>query len=131
VYYVLCSTIVIGELFQFSNPESTLMIRLEQGTPHAIRSFLAEKGLYKPIRIDLHFSGCCDPSLGLSLDAVHESDLIQELEGLTFVMSADTYRRVGDVTISHVDSVKGKGFVLTSAQPVSEWEGFCVTDIKI
>ena len=107
------------------------MIKIEANAAQAIRVFLAEKGFQKPIRIDLQFSGCCDPSLRLSLDTFHESDLIQELEGLTFVITPDTFQLVGEVTISYVNNIKGKGFILTSSKPVSEWEGFSISTIRV
>jgi Fe-S cluster assembly iron-binding protein IscA len=107
------------------------MIKADASTLQAIRLFLAEKGFQRPIRIDLQFSGCCDPSLGLSLDTIHASDLMQELEGVTFAIAPDTYQLVGEVTISYVDNVDEKGFVLTSRNPVSEWEGFTISKIRV
>ena len=107
------------------------MVRLEPGASQAIRSFLAEKGIQGPIRIDLQSSGCCDPSLGLSVDTIRESDLIQELDDLTFVISPETHRLVGEVTISYVDDAGGKGFFLTSTRPVSEWDGFGPSSITL
>ncbi len=107
------------------------MVRLEPGAAHAIRSFLAEKGLKRPIRIDLQSSGCCDPALGLSVDTVRESDLIQELDDLTFAISPEIYRLVGEITIAYVDDIGRKGFVLTSINPVSEWDGVGVGDIRL
>ncbi len=106
------------------------MVKLKAGAGQAIRSFLAEKGLKRPIRIDLQSSGCCDASLGLSVDTVRESDLIQELDGLTFVVSPETHQLVGEVTISYVEDIGRRGFVLTSTKPVSEWDGFGVSSIR-
>ncbi len=107
------------------------MVRLEPGAAHAIRSFLAEKGFNRPIRIDLQSSGCCDPSLGLSVDTIRESDLIQELDDLTFVISPEIYRLVGEITIAYVDDIGRKGFVLTSIKPVSEWDGIGASSIRL
>ena len=107
------------------------MVRLEPGADQAIRSFLAEKGVQGPLRIDLQSSGCCDPSLGLRVDTIHESDLIQELDGLTFVISPETHRLVGEVTISYADDAGRKGFFLTSTRPVSEWDGFGPSSITL
>jgi Fe-S cluster assembly iron-binding protein IscA len=106
------------------------MIKLEPGAGRAIKSFLAERGLQKPLRIEMQSSGCCDATLGLSVDSVHEHDRIYELDGLTFVISPETEQQVGDVTIAYVDDTAGKGFVLTSTIPISEWAGFGVCKIK-
>lgn len=105
------------------------MVQLEPGTGQAMKAFLAEKKYQGPIRIDLHSTGCCDVSLGLSADAIRADDLVQEVDGLQFAMSPETYQLVGEVTISH-DS-RRKGFVLSSSKPVSEWEGFGVCTIEI
>jgi Fe-S cluster assembly iron-binding protein IscA len=47
-----------------------------------------------PVRIEIQFTGCCDPSLGLIVDAVRESDLVEEVDGLTFVISPETHQLV-------------------------------------
>jgi len=107
------------------------VITLEQGAGQAIKSFLTEKGCQGPIRIDLNSTGCCDVSLGLSVDTVRAADLVQEVDGLQFVMSPETYQLVGEVTISFVDEREKRGFVLTSSKPVSEWDGFGVCSIRI
>jgi len=92
---------------------------------------LADKGIQKPVRIDLNFSGCCDSSLCLCLDTILETDLTLESDGLIFVINPQTYELVGEVTISYVDEMKRKGFRLTSSKPVGEWDGFGVSDIKL
>jgi Fe-S cluster assembly iron-binding protein IscA len=86
--------------------------------------------LQRPLRIDLQASGCCDPSLGLRVDIVRESDLIQEIDGLVFVIGPEIYRLAGEVTISYVDDRHRKGFVITSSKPVTEWDGFSVSSIR-
>ena len=108
------------------------IVKLEPGVSQVIRSILSDKGIQQPIiRIDLHFSGCCDPSLHLCVDNILESDLIQEFDDLRFVIDPETYQLVGEVTISCVDDMGRKGFVLTSSKPLSEWNGFGVSTIKI
>jgi len=107
------------------------VITLEPDAGQAIKSFLAEKGSQGPIRIDLNSTGCCDVSLGLSVDTVRAADLVQEVDGLQFVMSPETYQLVGEVTISFVDEREKRGFVLFSSKPVSEWDGFGVCSIRI
>jgi Fe-S cluster assembly iron-binding protein IscA len=107
------------------------IIKLEPGVSQAIRALLADKGIQQPIRIDLNFSGCCDASICLRMDTILETDLTVELEGLTFVINREAYQLVGEVTISYMDEMGKKGFVLTSSIPVGEWDGFGVSDIKI
>jgi Fe-S cluster assembly iron-binding protein IscA len=107
------------------------IVNLEPGVSQAIRASLDDKGIRQPIRIDLNFSGCCDTSLCLRADAISETDLTLELDGLKFVINPETYQLVGEVTISYMDEKGRKGFVLTSSKPVGEWDGFGISDIKI
>ena len=100
------------------------LVTLEPGAAQAVKSSLSEAGIQGPVRVELQFSGCCDPSLGLTVDAVRESDLVEELDGLTFVISPETHELVGEVRISYTDEEGRRGFVLTSSKPISEWEGF-------
>jgi Fe-S cluster assembly iron-binding protein IscA len=106
-------------------------VKLAPGTSQAVKTWMSDRGIQGPLRIELCFAGCCDPSLGLSVDEVHESDLVQELDGLTFIVSPETYELTGEVTISYVDDSEQKGFVLTANKSVSEWEGFAVCTIRI
>jgi len=106
------------------------LVTLEPGASHALRSALAEKGVEGPIRIEVRSSGCCDPSLVLTVDKVRDSDLIEELDGVTFVMSPETQELVGEVRIACADDAGRRGFVLTSSKPLSEWEGFAVQSIS-
>jgi Fe-S cluster assembly iron-binding protein IscA len=107
-----------------------VMVNVTVDAVTAIKSFLVNKDNRKPIRIDIHNTGCCDCSLGLSLDEVRENDLIQEIEGLTFTISPEIHELAGDVTISYVNEKVKKGFVLTSSKPLNEWDGFGVCDLK-
>lgn len=106
------------------------LIHLESGAGEAIRLSLAAKESNRPIRIELHSTGCCDASLGLCLDEVREADLIYESDGLQFVMSPEIHQLAGDVTIACVDDQDKVGFVIRSAKPVSEWDGFGVCHIR-
>ena len=107
------------------------MVKLDARAAQAIRSFFAEKGLQRPLRIHLQFPGCCDASLCLSVDTIRESDLIEEVDGLVFVISPGTFELVGEIKISYRNEIGGIDFVLTSSKPVSEWAGFGVTNIRI
>ena len=95
------------------------------------RQALRLSGIHGPLRIDLRSSGCCDPSLSLSIDNIRESDLIQEVEGLTLIMSPEIYQLAGKVTISYGDETGEKGFLLTPDKPISEWDGLIVSSIRI
>jgi Fe-S cluster assembly iron-binding protein IscA len=107
------------------------LVTLNPGAGQAIRSLLSERGVQGPVRIEVQFAGCCDPSLGLIVDTVRESDLVEEVDGLTFVISPETHQLVGEVRISYVDEAARKGFVLTSSKPISEWDGFAAGSIKM
>jgi Fe-S cluster assembly iron-binding protein IscA len=96
-------------------------------TPKAIdviQSFLAEKGVSKPIRVHLRSTGCCDASLGLMADSPRAEDLTYDIQGITFVISTELGQLTGDITIDYVAEKERTGFVLTSARSISEWDGF-------
>jgi len=105
------------------------IIKLEQGVRRAIGSFMNEKNIQRPLRVDLNFSGCCDASLCLRVDDALENDVVSEIEGLTFVISPEIYELTGEISISYVNEQGRKGFVIKSSKPVSEWEGFGVSDM--
>ena len=106
-------------------------VKLESGAGRAASQFLNEKGINRPLRIDLRFTGCCDASLCLRVDDIGEGDLYMEADGLTFIMDPEVYRLAGGVAIAYVEEKDRKGFLLTSERPVSEWEGFGVSDIQL
>ena len=103
------------------------LVTLDPGAGQAIRSALAEAGVQGPIRIAITSSGCCDPSFGLAVDRIRESDLVEEIDGVTFVMDLETHDLVGEVTIG----CKEDGFAVTSAKPLSEWDGFAPCRIRM
>jgi Fe-S cluster assembly iron-binding protein IscA len=107
------------------------LVTLDPGAGQAIKSLLSERGIQGPVRIELQFAGCCDPSLGLMVDTVRESDLVEELDGLTFVISPETHELAGEVRISCADDGGREGFVLTSSKPISEWDGFAARSIRM
>jgi Fe-S cluster assembly iron-binding protein IscA len=107
------------------------LVTLDPGAGEAIRSLLSEGGIQGPIRIEIQSTGCCDPSLGLIVDTVRESDLVEELDGLTFIIRPETHQLVGEVRISRTDDAGREGFVLTSSKPLSEWDGFAARSIRM
>lgn len=110
---------------------SPFNLTLEPGAGRAASKFLKEKGISRPVRIDLVFTGCCDATLGLRVDDISETDLGIEIEDLTFIMDPEVCRLVGGVTIAYVEEGGKGGFLLTSERPISEWEGFGASDIQI
>lgn len=106
------------------------LVHLEAGAGEAIRLSLAAKKSSRSIRIELHSTGCCDASLGLCLDDVREADLIYKSDGLQFIMSPEIHQLAGDVTIACAHNQDKAGFVIKSAKPVSEWDGFGVCHIR-
>jgi Fe-S cluster assembly iron-binding protein IscA len=123
---------MINDIVTERRKERTIfVVNLEAKAGQAIKSFLAEKGIQRPLRIHLQFTGCCDPSLGLSVDSIREPDLIEDVNGLTFVIDPEVYQLAGDITISYVDEIGRRGFILTSDKPLSEWDGLGVCPIGI
>ena len=106
------------------------LVCLVRDAGEAIRRILTEKELKPILRIDLRSTGCCDASLGIFLDEINEIDLIQEVEGLTFIISPEVHSIAGEVKIACADSKGSMGFILKSANPISEWDGFGVCHIK-
>jgi len=107
------------------------LVTLDPDAGQAIRSLVSERGIRGPVRIEIQSTGCCDSSLELSVDTVRESDLVEELDGLTFVISPETHQLVGEVRISYTDDAGRKGFILTSSNPLSEWDGFATRSIRM
>jgi Fe-S cluster assembly iron-binding protein IscA len=107
------------------------LVTLDPGAGQAVKSLLAKGGVPRTIRIDLRFSGCCDPSLGLMVDTSRESDLVQEVDGLTFVIDPETHELAGEVRISLADDREKTAFILTSSKPISEWEGVITCDLRM
>jgi hypothetical protein len=66
----------------------------------------------------------------LKADQIRESDLVQKVEELTFVIRPALDQLLGEVKISFRDEPGRKGFVLAALRPVSEWEGFGVSLIR-
>jgi len=111
--------------------ENASFVILEIKAAAELKRFLAEREIQQLIRIELQFSGCCDPALGLRADQMLETDLIQELDGLQFAIDRKTFALVGNVRIGYKKSSENAGFTLTSDQPVSEWEGFGVCQVRL
>jgi Fe-S cluster assembly iron-binding protein IscA len=111
--------------------EEMSLVKLNPATSQAVRSLLSEGGAQGPVRIELQFTGCCDPSLGLIVDRIRESDLVQEVDGLTFVIDPETHELAGEVEIAYKDEEGRRVFVLTSSKPVGEWDGLITCSIKM
>ncbi|MGO9017381.1 MAG: hypothetical protein ACLQVJ_03425 [Syntrophobacteraceae bacterium] len=107
-----------------------MFIKLEVEAYRAIMSALSAEGSNRCVRVEIRFTGCCDPSLGLVHDKPGEADLVQTEDDLTIVVSPDVYALVGNVAVSYADEVGRKGFIITSEKPLSEWQGFAACDIR-
>lgn len=107
------------------------MINVKQEVLQAIKKFLAERDLQKAVRIHLQSTGCCDASLGLMTDDTRPDDIVQDIQGITFLISPIVSELAGDITIDYVSEKHQTGFVLTSERPISEWDGFGVCTIRI
>ncbi len=102
-------------------------------TPHALDAiglFLVQKGISGGIRIQLQSTGCCDASLGLMIDDPKDTDMKEDIEDVIFIISPELYDLTGDIIISYSTDGYMPGFVVISENPVSEWAGFGVCQIK-
>jgi len=106
------------------------LIKLDSAASRAIKSLLAERGSQGPVRIELQFTGCCDPSLGLIVDAARESDLAEEADGLTFIIDPQTHELAGEVSVHYKDDAGRDVFVLTSTNPIGEWDGLITCSLR-
>jgi Fe-S cluster assembly iron-binding protein IscA len=106
------------------------LIRLDQPAVEVLRQFMQDKDNHRVIRINLSFKGCCDPALELCLDSRTEQDLICSQDGITLVMSPETYETAGSVSVSYMAETGRTGFAISSRKPISEWDGFGVCQIR-
>jgi Fe-S cluster assembly iron-binding protein IscA len=118
-------------LFKGKDDGKMKAITIDGITLGAIKEWLAGNAIQKPIRLELCFKGCCDPALGLKLDSVKESDIVQEIGGVTFIIEPETQELVGDINIFYSGKSGKNSFLITSSRQVSEWEGFCESQIKV
>jgi Fe-S cluster assembly iron-binding protein IscA len=105
------------------------IIKVDPAASAAMKSLLSETGTQKPIRIELQFTGCCDPSLGLLADEARPSDLVEEVDGLTFVIDHQAQELAGEVSIRYKPDAES--FVLTSSHPIGEWDGIITTNLRL
>ena len=106
------------------------LVKVNPAASQAVRSLLSRSGTQGPVRIELQFTGCCDPSLGLIVDTVRESDFVEEVDGVTFVIDPPTRELAGEVSIDYKDDDGRAVFVLTSANPIGEWDGFITCSLR-
>jgi Fe-S cluster assembly iron-binding protein IscA len=105
------------------------LIKLDPLASEAIKSLLTERGIRTPIRIELQFTGCCDPSLGLLVDDARETDLVEEIDGLTFVIDRQAQELAGEISIAYKPDAQS--FVLTSDHTIGEWDGMITTTLRL
>ncbi len=106
------------------------MIKLSPSDCTTIKAILSEKGLPCSVRIEIRSTGCCDASLSMTADTAEESDLIEEIAGLTIFMRPALYALVGEVSVRCVDDSRTNEFILVSEKPLNEWEGFAGSQIR-
>lgn len=104
-----------------------MLITADPGVCEAIAKEMEKKERSGAVRIEMTSTGCCDASLGLRFDEAVESDLVEKIGGLTFVMSRKIFDLAGRVRISLRENDQ---FVITPEKPVSEWDGFGTCSIK-
>jgi Fe-S cluster assembly iron-binding protein IscA len=107
------------------------MITLTPEAVRALRSFLEERGIVRPVRIVFQSTGCCDASLGLAVDEERAGDAIADVEGLRLVASPEVVALTGEIAVAYVAEKHREGFVLTSARPINEWSGFGVCAVSV
>ena len=110
--------------------EKMSLVNLDATASQAVKSLMSEKGSQGPVRIELQFTGCCDPSLGLIVDAARESDLVEEVDGVTFVIDPQTHELAGEVSIAYKDDAGRDVFVLTSSHTIGEWDGLITCSLR-
>lgn len=69
------------------------------------------------------------PSLGLLVDEPRDSDLVEEVDGLTFLIDPQTRELAGAVSIAY--RPEASAFVLTSANPIGEWDGMVTCNLRL
>jgi Fe-S cluster assembly iron-binding protein IscA len=106
------------------------MITCEARALEAVKEELSRQGSTAPVRIELCFTGCCDASLGLRVDSAREGDMVQEIAGVTFVASPEVCETAGDISIGYCDEASRRGFIISSATAVSEWQGFAPCSLR-
>jgi Fe-S cluster assembly iron-binding protein IscA len=106
------------------------MITCEASALEAVKEELFRQGSAGPVRIELSFTGCCDASLGLRVDSAREEDLVQEIAGVTFVVSPEVFATAGDISVGYCDEAGRRGFILRSEKAVSEWQGFAPCSLR-
>ena len=106
------------------------MIDIDAGAARYINEARQDAAWTGPVRIALKSSGCCDPSLQLSFEEAGPDDLTGEALGVAFVMDRSTALMTGEVTIALVPIDGGEGLSITSARPLTEWDGFAPFTFK-
>lgn len=105
------------------------MITATREALDAIQIFFAEKESPASIRVHLRSTGCCDASLGLMADFARAEDMTYDVQGIMIVIRPELGQLTAHITIDYVAEKQRTGFVLTSARPISEWDGFGVCTI--
>lgn len=94
-------------------------IQINQETIDEIKKVMDTQG-DRPanVRIFVAGHGCSGPSLGLALDELKDTDLVDASNGINFVMDKDVFEQMGDVKVDFV----GNGYYVA---PVNQGESAC------
>ncbi len=106
------------------------LVKVSPEAHAALESQLAEKGVQGPVRIELQFTGCCDPSLGLMVDVPRDTDFVEEVDGITFVIDPAAEELAGQVTIDRTADGGRDAFLVTSEHPIGEWDGLITCSLR-
>lgn len=63
----------------------------------------AQQDQPKNVRIFVAGVGCSGPTLGLSLDEKQENDLVDETNGVAFIMESALHEQMGDIKVEYMD----------------------------
>ena len=96
-----------------------MRIETNQATIDEIKKVLeAQSDRPANVRVFVAGYGCSGPSLGLALDEVKDSDLIDESNEVKFIMDKEVYDTMGEIKVEFV----GNGFYVA---PVNQVESGC------
>lgn len=98
------------------------MVELTPRAAAALKQILAQRGWSQAVRVVIASSGCCDAALGLRLEPAASDDVLCQSHGLNLALAKRAADLAGLVRIDLADG--GEGFVITSAKPLGEWDGF-------
>ena len=96
-----------------------MQVQINQETIDEIKKIVeAQSDRPSNVRIFVAGHGCSGPSLGLALDEVKESDLVDESKEIKFIMDKDLFDQLGEINVEFV----GNGYYVS---PINQVESGC------